>query len=569
MLAIATQPADPHTNMLDFTKLADELKKSANGEQDADLPSDTSALIKNISIAFKQLASKSFAIGSLDEGQIETAKQCIRCMSNACAVYEAQARKELLGVVPDLMSAKFLESEQLWMVCLAFILNLSIDFGTSLDAFLYSSCTHHFEIEEGRNKCVELGLLKKFMDDLKQAGIHPDLEIITRVISSLIDCPAGLKQLEESLFLSFVLDQLKAGHAEYDDLFESLLLHEPVQVVFFRQGLMPSLMDSVQKFEAIELKENLAKMVSVMAGNDALMSELIGSEYPYQWMDWLKLGQQSDNIVMYGLLSLGNIARSKENCIALVHDFELLDKVIPFLTDSSMNVKHAALSVIKNVTIPFENKRLVGEHLYLIRNLKSLLTSPASPIQLGAIGVLKNLSADSVIAMEIVSNSDLLKALLDLAKGSDEEAVQFESFRVIIALVKSSKEARDMFITDFVNAQSVLDQILGRSRPFLVSRHAILKQEALALMALLFEDGSQLKVEEAEVALMRDLVGECLKLAEAQPESVPSVAVPTYQMLKMRPELLSSINKEAWKRVLTLDQASDITASLSRLLLEQ
>ena len=103
-------------NSLDFSRTADALKEAAQNETKEGLPSN---LIAHLVTGFNRLNTS---------GQMTEMRDCIRCLSNACAVYELEAREAFLPLLPHI--AAFLENQEQWMVCAAFILNLTIDFGT-------------------------------------------------------------------------------------------------------------------------------------------------------------------------------------------------------------------------------------------------------------------------------------------------------------------------------------------------------------------------------------------------------------------------------------------------------
>ncbi|KAK0563168.1 hypothetical protein OC861_004942 [Tilletia horrida] len=188
------------------------------------------------------------------------------------------------------------------------------------------------------------------------------------------------------------------------------------------------------------------------------------------------------------LLAMGNLARTDSHCIALVQEHNLapfLVSLLPTTTfiDSTtsptplghqIRLAHSVLSLLKNLSIPEPNKRIIGslgvisrvvEGGYLeIAFKQEGSTDPKAtrgvPLQLvtAAVGLVKHLCRGEVeAAIEVVlgrqpasssssaagakgagaENKTALEMLLTLITKTDEVAVRMESTRIIVGVVKS------------------------------------------------------------------------------------------------------------------------------------
>jgi hypothetical protein len=109
---------------MNFERTANLLKIAATADPDGehlDIPSDPSNLLDELIVAFGNLVQA-------PEKNVDSLTQCVRCMANACAVYELKARQRLSPIIDKIASAKLLEIPQLWMVSVAFIINLCVDY---------------------------------------------------------------------------------------------------------------------------------------------------------------------------------------------------------------------------------------------------------------------------------------------------------------------------------------------------------------------------------------------------------------------------------------------------------
>ncbi|KAB5594115.1 hypothetical protein CTheo_2452 [Ceratobasidium theobromae] len=234
-----------------------------------------------------------------------------------------------------------------------------------------------------------------------------------------------------------------------------------------------------------------------------------------------------DDLVICATLTLGNLARRDDYCIALVApSSSIVPDLVLFITPATdMKVKHGVLGLLKHLAQPAPNKTVLGD----AGILEALATSGiwdsesdrAEAVQASAVGIAKHLclsnvsntirlvlpaptpqSAISSVSSPVIdddgSDDDDVSGMdqvINLSHRSDTVSLKSETARVLVNAVKSlwspagpeesitvSPAQRKRAVHRLSNMQStrVLAELVGRSRRFPV----LLNEGILALTLL-------------------------------------------------------------------------------------
>lgn len=223
-------------------------------------------------------------------------------------------------------------------------------------------------------------------------------------------------------------------------------------------------------------------------------------EFAVIWLSWLNSFDPSNDIfVSQVLISLGNVARSDKNCIDLINQpYDTLSKIVPLISHNSMNIKHSALSLLKNLLIPKQNKQAIFDKIPDMASLlQGNLDSPASPIVAASIAILKQLSSSTAIASRIYESitsekHPIVFRLIEISLAADEEAVKYESMRLVFAWLKASEEMRMLVIMELRQNIGEFDKFLQAVKPFISdSSFDILIFEGICALSMVLADLEQ------------------------------------------------------------------------------
>lgn len=286
--------------------------------------------------------------------------------------------------------------------------------------------------------------------------------------SAFIDADLALLALSGELFerLSHVG---KGNHAAARSFKTNGLVHLDALLNFIDEGTSPAFpdaavdpddADSLAK-EVTRAKSNAVKAAVAMAGEDSNMATLFGtrgdSSFLKRMKTWLARAGERDDLTSCALLSIANLARSDENCVALV---EQGGDLVPLIVDllrrsngsggagtsggaSSMLLAHAALGLLKNLSVSPSNKALLGSTPGLIDEaLPPFLAEDrdhAQPIQFAVVGILKQLAFSPAGGVEqgAVKVCGRLSDLLALIARSKDEPTVLEATRVLVNLIRT------------------------------------------------------------------------------------------------------------------------------------
>ncbi|WRT70073.1 uncharacterized protein IL334_007067 [Kwoniella shivajii] len=201
------------------------------------------------------------------------------------------------------------------------------------------------------------------------------------------------------------------------------------------------------------------------------------------------------NSIIDGKFSFGKILAYSSDSSAkslLNGETSLLPNILPLLDPSTQaTTQHSVIGLIKNLSIPTENKAVLGEAGVIERlagmNIWSQERDLLGSVQGGAAGILKNLCRNNA------ENSHRfllqpLDPLLDLIKRADDPPLRFECTRIFVNVIKSLASAKQPLSSSTISNSRVIESIVK----MLVegSRYPILQSEAVIALTLLATFGS-------------------------------------------------------------------------------
>lgn len=213
-----------------------------------------------------------------------------------------------------------------------------------------------------------------------------------------------------------------------------------------------------------------------------------------QWME--RNSKDRDDLVSTAMLAIGNLARKDSHCIALVHEHGLVPSLTSnLIPETDIKVSHATVCLLKNLAIPPENKRLIGQSNDLLGRLTFFLSEKmdkVQPLQFAAVGLLKHLCASCIgNAVALSVRRDALDELLCLLQRTDDVPTRMEGTRALVTTIKSlwsasphdqageRNEAKRLLVTEPV-ISSLSEMVRGSSKyPVLVNEGIL----ALTLLA--------------------------------------------------------------------------------------
>lgn len=224
----------------------------------------------------------------------------------------------------------------------------------------------------------------------------------------------------------------------------------PIEARLERFGLDRDDLSSVGK-EVARAKANAVKAAVAIAGEDSNMAVLFGEtgESPFlaRMSEWLQVDRyQREDLVSCALLSIANLARSDQNCIALAKSsLDLVPLLVSLLQNKgSLLLTHAALGLLKNLSIPSTNKQLIGATPGIFDILPAFLSKErdqAQPIQFSAIGVIKHLAFSQLGGVaynaSAICRGTTLDSLLALIARTSDVPTRLESTRVLVNLIRT------------------------------------------------------------------------------------------------------------------------------------
>lgn len=148
------------------------------------------------------------------------------------------------------------------------------------------------------------------------------------------------------------------------------------------------------------------------------------------------------DLLQFGVLALGNFARTDSHCIRMV-ETGVMHKMLAILarnnsTDDNEPLQHALLSTLRNLVIPKPNKAAIIE-AGLVPTILPMLAMHYPPVVFRLLGTLRMaVDGQEKVALELLQNGKLIAQLVEWGQTSSYASVMGESLRTLAWLVKNA-----------------------------------------------------------------------------------------------------------------------------------
>ncbi|RSM18219.1 hypothetical protein CDV31_002944 [Fusarium ambrosium] len=172
----------------------------------------------------------------------------------------------------------------------------------------------------------------------------------------------------------------------------------------------------------------------------------LDSSVPQKLLSWLK--GTNPSLQSAGCLALGNLSRSDETSLALVQTHQAHRPLIEVLSDASVKDAqhlHSALSFLKNLAIPAQNKALLGDALEPTSIPRILTIDTLPQVQFSAISLVRLLLVNCAPNVcrtcqprsgESSDQHTSLHDILSVFDRSDTEPTKLEAARSVAAVCR-------------------------------------------------------------------------------------------------------------------------------------
>ncbi|KAI4110370.1 MAG: hypothetical protein LQ345_007022 [Seirophora villosa] len=292
-------------------------------------------------------------------------------------------------------------------------------------AFQHAVETHHLEIgsrwqerlrqadEDSRRGTRDLEILMWIRTVLEQLHYLESADLIdamNALADGSRDATADLAQCPEyslQIILQFMQEQKQA--LDPSDMLQlistanAFLQQQRFQVHFVEQGLVTHLLDAIidsytyenERPEAQEelsfLRSSITRLLSDVSATAVFANKYsVGSPVVASLIHWLS--DPRDQMRICSCLMLGNLARSDAVCLNMVRRLRLHERLLEIMREQTgMQVVYAALSFLRNLALPAENKAMIGT-LQLIEVISSLWSLNLNPqVQHASVSLLRQI----------------------------------------------------------------------------------------------------------------------------------------------------------------------------------
>ncbi|XP_077311032.1 rap1 GTPase-GDP dissociation stimulator 1-B-like isoform X2 [Lithobates pipiens] len=387
-----------------------------------------------------------------------------------------------------------------------------------------------YENNELQEQLVEMDVINSLVRILTN---FPENDPLVRVgllaLSNLADLESAKEALSKTMVVEQLVKQLKRAetHERVEMIIEVLQMlaeNEPLKMQLVDTSVQETLCDILQRLQDSSQTEDLC---TIKSSSDLIVSLLLGDESMQKLFDngsgvvyqniqsWLT--SRHTLLQMTGALAIANFARNDSNCVRMVQlgvVHQLLDLLEQHVENGDVAVQHAALSALRNLAIPADTARILGQDPKLLarlvqwcevkdhigvrgeanRLLASLLRHSKSAEVVKAIqkakgvkhlvsmttsehAIMQNealiaLAIASAINLEIVEEvfkeadliSILLKVLQDESMGPE---VKYNSMGLLCSLLDSDDLRKEM---EAVNLKETLETLCGHSNSNVVKQ---------------------------------------------------------------------------------------------------
>ncbi|KAF8965527.1 hypothetical protein BGZ46_000570 [Entomortierella lignicola] len=360
------------------------------------------------------------------------------------------------------------------------------------------------------------------------------------------------------------------------DILSAVISKESAQTTLQQDGLLPPLLDILEhaatsdegktKEESEEddkkfgeIKSSLVEIVVSTTLSDANMVPIFNDkEIMDRFLSWLQLEDRED-LQGCGALCIGNVARSDQHCIKLVHEYHAVEPLVHVVRKATdLKASHAATGVLRNLALPEKNREILGDAGVIQACAPLLKKDNALPLQANIVGIFKRLSLSSSNTIRIISGrepfetlsstsnseSELetpLSTLVDLIGRTDDFPLKSEGTRTLCNLIKitwgseSMKEFDTASVTALqqaLNKRDVLLQIAAMTRN---PKYLVLQNEGVIALTLLVTSPVQEKNAVLETLISIEVdpqpAAEATSSDEGEPQEQPPKALTLLESL--------------------------------------
>ncbi|KAF9205032.1 hypothetical protein BGZ49_004546 [Haplosporangium sp. Z 27] len=462
---------------------------------------------------------------------------------------------------------------------------------TACGALLNTTMGYGMEDEDlkpAQSKAIELEAIAQLLKVLKSDINENELTmtIASRVIANLSELESGSQSVIKNDGIKTVVQLLQniSSHVEdYMDLFDAstdilsaVISKESAQTTLQQDGLLPPLLDILEhaatsdegktKEESEEddkklgeIKSSLVEIVVSTTLSDANMVPIFNDKKIMdRFLSWLQLEDRED-LQGCGALCIGNVARSDQHCIKLVHEYHAVEPLVHVVRKATdLKASHAATGVLRNLALPEKNREILGDAGVIQACAPLLKKDNALPLQANIVGIFKRLSLSSSNTIRIISGrepfetlsstsnseSELetpLSTLVDLIGRTDDFPLKSEGTRTLCNLIKitwgseSMKEFDTASVTALQQALNKRDVLLQIAAMIRNPKYLVLQNEGVIALTLLVTSPVQEKNAVLETLISIEVdpqpAAEVTSPDEGEPQEQPPKALTLLESL--------------------------------------
>ncbi|WFC94150.1 hypothetical protein MBRA1_000782 [Malassezia brasiliensis] len=308
-------------------------------------------------------------------------------------------------------------------------------------------------IEWTRDAIQGLLIQEQSLRAASNKSVAPNVEdVATQLVEheiTILDSIGGLLMHASSSFMSALARPNDAPLRALVDL-----LTRPPEAPTYWESVLEDKEEAERAFGAYaRLRTGAAHVVVGVAADDDNLPSLCpldGTQLASHWFVEALLqsvGSKDVPLATCALLALGNLARDTHRSKAITEAPHLLTQTAEHLSTNDVKVAHAAVGLLKNLSVSPANKEKVfaAGILPLLPALLVRERDMVQPLQFGVVGLLRqlaNATAVPQISLAILGvwpqdSPDVLADLIALRKRSDNISLRMEISRVFVALVRS------------------------------------------------------------------------------------------------------------------------------------
>ncbi|KAG0363817.1 hypothetical protein BGZ54_008004 [Gamsiella multidivaricata] len=394
--------------------------------------------------------------------------------------------------------------------------------------------------EPAQNKAIELDAIEQLLKVLQSENIDDNeisMTIASRVIANLSELDAGAQSVVKFNGIKTIVQLLQKTAEDVEaymdlmdaltDILRAVTSKESAQTVIQKEGLLPPLLDILEhagtsdegkseeekKEDDKKFGETKAALVEVVVSvtlADANMVPIFNDKGVMdKFLAWLNLADRED-LQACAALCLGNVARSDQHCVKLVHEYHAVEPLIHVVRKATdLKASHAATGVLRNLALPEINREIMGDAGVIQACFPLLKKDNALPLQANVVGILKRLcTGNSHNTIRVISgrepfetlsstphteseNETPLSTLVDVIGRTDDFPLKSEGTRTLCNLIKviwgseSMKEFDTVSVTALqqtLNKPEVVLQIAAMTRN---PKYIVLQNEGVIALTLL------------------------------------------------------------------------------------